>query len=269
MELTAALTAIAAQIGMDANQLIQYADDYQGDNERKVLNAIVRTLQPRNCLELGTHTGEGTTCILAALSHVYEKHITTVDISTDTIIGSAIPANLRPYVTLVNANIDVWIGEQSGYDFIFDDAAHSIHQVQEIYKWLDQLLNPGGVIMSHDAAVEGIGAYIREGQMKCGYDLPVYQIDPLPWGYSVYRKPGWEIKPKPEIALGESVETTPELLRAAANHLSEIADEIEAEVVTEDLDAIVHEAVEIDEKDLPQPQAKTRKARATRKGSRK
>jgi len=189
MKLTAALTAIAAQIGMDANQLIQYADDYQGDNERKVLNAIVRALRPANCLELGTHTGEGTMCIAAALTgQPKPKHITTVDISDSSAIGSAIPAKRPPYITLVTANIDLWIGSQSGYDFIFEDGSHSIHQVQEVYKHLDKLLNPGGVIISHDAAIEGVGAQVLEGQQKSGYTLPVYLIDPLPWGITVYRK---------------------------------------------------------------------------------
>lgn len=251
MELTAALTAIAAQIGMDANQLIQYADDYQGDNERKVLNAIVRALRPVNCLELGTHTGEGTMCILAALTDKPEpKQITTVDISTDPIIGSAIPAAARRYITLIPDNIDTWIGSQSGYDFIFDDGSHSIHQVHQIYGHLDQLLNPGGIILSHDAAAGGVGEYIREGQTKSGYDLPVYVIDPAPWGFSVYRKPGWEVQPEPEekAVVWSSPQTT-------------VYDDGSFEVsgkhpLDDDLDAEVHTPVEVE--DLPEPPKKKR-----------
>jgi hypothetical protein len=54
---------------------------------------------------------------------------------------------------------------------------------------LGHLLNPSGIIMSHDVLGDGVGAWVREGQQKAGYDLPVYEISPMTCGFSVYRKP--------------------------------------------------------------------------------
>lgn len=269
MELTAALTTVAAHTGLNAEKLMEYADAYQGDNERAFLYAIVRALRPRFALELGTHTGEGATCILQAITDgQYGVHLTTVDILDEPHIGSVIPIGLRQYVTLVTANIDEWIADKSGYDFIFDDGSHSIHQVHQIYGRLEQLLNPGGIILSHDAAAGGVGDYIREGQTKSGYDLPVFIIDPAPWGFSVYRKPGWDaqgVGQSPaegnEVAPAQLPE--PEVInRAELLELSMMPDgTVEGTWIISregsDLDAIIHEPVIIEPEDLPPAQPAT------------
>lgn len=270
MNLFDALTAVAAQTGLNAEKLMEYADEWQGDNERAFLYAIVRALHPKFALELGTHTGEGANVIVKAmLDGLGTSNLITVDILDEPHIGSAIPTNLRPYVTLVTANIDEWVADKSGFDFIFDDGSHSIHQVHQIYGHLDQLLNPDGIIISHDAAAGGVGDYIREGQTKSGYDLPVYIIDPLPFGYSVYRKPGWEKLPESE-AVPIIVRSEP-FKKATEEWVSEFTDPTGKDSVKallpDTLDDEIHAPVDIEE--LPEPEKVVKKQRRSRSKTKK
>jgi spermidine synthase len=105
--------------------------------------------------------------------------------------GRDIPDNLRSYVTVTIADIDDYIRRDDvrDFDFIFEDGAHSEFQVHTIYERLDKLLAPGGVIVSHDAAVEGVRDFIAAGIRKgIGVEVPVYTVDPSPLGFSVYRR---------------------------------------------------------------------------------
>ena len=191
MNLSGALRVIGRATGLSSAKLLRYAHEFDGDNERKVLYALVRVLKPSVCLEIGTSHGDGTMCIASALQKNDQENewgvVITVDINPD--IGQHfLPDLAEEYVRVVNQDANVYVENNGAFDFIFEDGNHSIHQVQTVYTHLDHLLSPGGIIVSHDAAMDGVGAYIREGQLKAGYDLPVYVIDPLPWGYTVYRK---------------------------------------------------------------------------------
>lgn len=202
MNLSATLEAIAAQLGLPIGVLLSYAAedtqprgsmDYR--EECLVLYALVRALGPMRVLEMGTHKGGSATHIAQALAHNYREmlydrgHLTCVDINPAA--GAEIPETLRSYVTIEIVDIDEYIrrDDVGGFDFIFEDGAHSEFQVHTIYERLYKLLNPGGVIVSHDAAVEGVRDFIAAGIRKgIGVDVPVFTVDPSPLGFTVYRR---------------------------------------------------------------------------------
>lgn len=187
MNLSGALRVIGRATQLSSSKLARYAAEFNGDNERKVLYALVRALKPFQALEIGTSHGDGTMCIAAAMQRNEYGIVSTVDINPD--IGQHFIPELLPRVAVYTADANTWIADgYRRFDFIFEDGNHSVHQVQAVYQHLDHLLSQGGIIVSHDAAIDGVGAYVREGQMKAGFDLPVYVIDPLPWGYTIYRK---------------------------------------------------------------------------------
>jgi predicted O-methyltransferase YrrM len=196
MNLSDALEAIAGQVELSGDQLRLFARmdkqprgsmDYR--EECVVLYALVRALRPARALEMGTHMGGSATHIAQALADNRKGHLTCVDINP--LAGRDIPDNLRSYVTVTIADIDAYIrrDDVGGFDFIFEDGAHSEFQVHTIYERLDKLLAPGGVIVSHDAAVEGVRDFIAAGIRKgIGVEAPVYTVDPSPLGFTVYRR---------------------------------------------------------------------------------
>lgn len=187
MELNGSLRIIGRATGLSSSKLTRYAKEYDGDNERKVLYALVRAQRPFQALEIGTSHGDGTMCIAAAMERNEYGLVSTVDINPD--IGQHFIPELLPRVAVYTADANIWLLEKwRQFDFIFEDGNHSTHQVQLVYQNLDTLLRPGGIIISHDAAIEGVREYVREGQMKAGYDLPVYVIEPCIYGYTIYRK---------------------------------------------------------------------------------
>lgn len=196
MNLPDALEAIAMQLDLSGDQLNLFARmdtqprgsmDYR--EECQVLYALVRALRPDRVLEMGTHMGGSATHIAQALADNRRGHLTCVDINP--LAGRDIPENLRSYVTIEITDIDDYIrrDDVGSFDFIFEDGAHSEFQVHTIYERLDKLLKPGGVIVSHDAAVEGVRDFITAGIFKgIGQAVPTYVVDPSPLGFTVYRR---------------------------------------------------------------------------------
>ena len=196
MKLQTALTDIAEQLGLPMYQLDLYMrlDVQQKGSlsylvDGQFLYTLMRALRPARVLELGTHMGGSAIHIAQALADNEHGHLTCVDINPKA--GRDIPEALSPYVTIEIADIDEYIrrGDVGGFDFIFEDGAHSEFQVHTIYERLDKLLAPGGVIVSHDAAVEGVRDFIAAGIRKgIGVEVPVYTVDPSPLGFTVYRR---------------------------------------------------------------------------------
>ena len=200
-----ALTAIAAQLGLKAKELIRHAnrDDLGGDDnkmgswingiswavEGQILYALVRSLKPERILEIGTNYGGSATHMGMGCYDNKIGHITSIDINAAS--GSHIPDQLREWITVVieDANLYVVKPEVKDFDFIFEDGNHSKHQVHVIYENLHKLLKPGGIIISHDAAVEGVGEYIRYGIEAAGHPYPpMYVVEPSPCGFTVMRR---------------------------------------------------------------------------------
>lgn len=214
MPLSDALHAVALQLGLDPTLLILYAEedtlpgyyDSTGDQwsipfaaDGKFLYALIRALKPRHVLEIGTAYGGSARHILEALDRNgwRDYGMVCVDINPDARLDG-IPDKLKPHVRIYHENSDYWIEREMAdqyryqFDFIHEDGAHSIHNVQTVYNYLPNLMPKGGVIVSHDIAT-GVGNDIRLGMRKVGYEnVPEYVYEGSPCGFSVLKYKGVE-----------------------------------------------------------------------------
>lgn len=191
---------LADWLGISPDQLNAYmAETYPGMDDNKVLYSFVRALKPSRCLEIGTGQGGSAGIIAWALERNGKGHLLTVDIDPSTGLHQT-PERLGQYVTYIQADANVLIDQLSGYDFIYEDGNHSMHQIHAVYNRVqDGLLNSGGIILSHDAlmfsdtpGLDSIGEYIRYGIEAAGLTFPpVEYLRPVPesCGFTVYRKP--------------------------------------------------------------------------------
>lgn len=196
------LQQIADDFGLDASALIRYAkeDKRKGNHEGnphgtsygiegQLLYALVRELKPKRILEIGTYQGGGTSHLAAACKANGVGEVVTVDIWEGA--GQHVEKEVLDIVTIVHSNIDYYLPLiNEPFDFIFEDGEHAEGQVHNIYKYLPKILNPGGYILSHDIAMDGVGDYIRNGIQKGGISLEqikVYITHPSPCGLSMYR----------------------------------------------------------------------------------
>lgn len=201
-----AIHEVAMYLNLNPEKLMDYANEdtlagyYEGGdkyaipftNDGKFLYALIRALKPSKVLEIGTAYGGSARHILEAMNKNKHGSLVTVDINPDARLDG-IPEYLRKQSTLIHANSDTWIADVLGKftcDFIHEDGAHSIHNVQYIYNHLPQLMPGGGVIASHDIAT-GVGNDIRLGMSKAGYEnVPEYRFEGSPCGFSVLEYKG-------------------------------------------------------------------------------
>ena len=212
MKQSTVLGQIAKQLDLNATSLRNYVKDdiqpgYVGNragrplglnhlDDIQVLYALVRALEPERVLELGTNRGSGATHMAQALADNGHGHLWSVDKCDPEYQGHAIPDELRPYVTLIQGDINLFHEQVSEpFDFVFEDGSHTRYQVRQVYRFLNRYLRPGAVICSHDTEVDrghpdSIGDTVRSGQaLELGFEPPSYQIGTSHCGISVYR---WE-----------------------------------------------------------------------------
>lgn len=208
-----ACDAIAQFIGFNPSTLIAYAreDPHGGYNsayddgfptgslwrvEGQVLYALVRALRPLNVLELGTWHGASATHLLQGIADNKAGGLTCIDSRAygDITIGGMIPQALKPLATMHDTRIETFLPRaiQEGwtYDLIFEDGMHDAEQVEFVWKHADKLLNPRGMIISHDACHAIAGEAVREGIAKAGYEGKTTNvlIAPADCGFALYRK---------------------------------------------------------------------------------
>lgn len=211
MPLTVALLRIADQFDLSRAALIDFAAQdphggYHADYddgfpsgslwrvEGQFLYALIRALKPQKVLELGTWHGASATHILQALKDNGGGGLDYVDNRAygDIVIGGMIPKDLlvysMPHATSLEKEIEDGIWYKRKYDFIFEDAMHTAEQVEFVWKHADALLNPGGVIVSHDAMHAVAGEAVREGIRRAGYETTNVLIAPADCGFAVWRK---------------------------------------------------------------------------------
>lgn len=203
---------VARQLGLDTVDILKYANedtlpgyyDPTGDKwsvpfaaDGKFLYALIRALKPRHVLEIGTAQGGSARHILEALNRNEwgDYGLVCVDINDDSKLDG-IPDPLRTHARLYHENSDTWIQREMAdqyryeFDFIHEDGAHSIHNVQYVYNNLPKLMPRGGVILSHDVAL-GVGDDIRLGMRKAGFEnVPEYLYDGSPCGFTVLKYEG-------------------------------------------------------------------------------
>ena len=226
MNLEQALTLIAAQVKADAQQLIAFAaeDDLGGFHfnealrkwpmgslwgvEGQMLYALVRWLKPENIVQIGGWAGASAAHLALAVKANGKGHITSVDNGGDGNAehGQLLPDDLKPYVTLIWDNGEEWLARQpdASIDFLFEDASHATELVEILAKLALQKLQPGSVMVNHDAAhdfaydgngnaipdSQKTGLKVRDGLERANVFFRVYRAEPSDCGVAVTVMPG-------------------------------------------------------------------------------
>lgn len=160
MNLNDALTQIANDAGLNADELISYAaEDTVGGrdtgdfaamsvhrDEGRVIYALVRALRPKQCLEIGVADGCTSTHILAALARNGAGQLLSVDISPE--VGRNIPEELQGRWTFTCGDA-MEIKLPKHVDFILEDGPHTYPWTRDIVERLLKLTPR--MIVAHDA----------------------------------------------------------------------------------------------------------------------
>lgn len=160
MNLNDALTQIANDTGLNADELISYAaeDTFGGRDtgdylpmsvhrdEGRVVYALVRALRPKQCLEIGVADGCTSTHILAALAKNGAGQLLSIDIDPE--VGRAIPDALRERWTFTCGDaLEVKLPKH--VDFALEDGAHTYEFTKPMVERLLKLTPR--LIVAHDA----------------------------------------------------------------------------------------------------------------------
>ena len=164
--------------------------------EGQYLYSIVRDLRPGNVLELGTFHGCSATHIAAALKRNRKGHLWCVDNGWDlrtvnyaVTIGHMIPDELRDRITIVDSDITKFVQKaRRKYDLIFEDGSHDPEQTEAVWSRARDLLNPGGLIISHDAMHFIVGAGIRAAIEALDFEPEYIMPEPSDCGFAIWRK---------------------------------------------------------------------------------
>lgn len=220
VDLPGAFDLLAEYLGADAQALRAYAaadpyprlgwDGGQGEApigsvwsvEGIVLYALVRWAAPETVIELGTSAGASTTHLAAALEANGGGTFTSVDnlsiLSPGYGCGELIPDALRARVKLVEANGVTFIQGQARADFILEDMVHMPESVSAVWARALDILTPGGLIVSHDAAHPLYTDHVQAGIAAALGDDPqpaplLLLIRPSDTGLVIWRKSGARI----------------------------------------------------------------------------
>lgn len=158
MNLQDALRQIAADGGLDANELIAYAaedniggrdtGDWPGMStfaaEGKILYALIRAMQPERVVEIGIDSGGTSTHILSALAANTYGQLYSIDIKSE--VGAAVPEHLRDRWTICVG--DALTAPIPQAEFIFEDGPHTYEWTVAMFKRLKELKPK--VMFTHD-----------------------------------------------------------------------------------------------------------------------
>lgn len=202
ISLNVALDKIAAYLNLDAEQLRDYAqeDTVGGWHENKtlakwivgsvwevegqILYALVRALKPARSLEVGYFYG-------CSLSHMAEALMANGAGAIETVDKypmAEIPDRYTSIARLIRADAFQWQWN-GGYDFVFEDAAHSNHLAAHIWQEFNAHAPSGAVIVSHDSEHYLVGQAVREGLETVTHDYLSLLVDPGRCGLAIWRKP--------------------------------------------------------------------------------
>jgi predicted O-methyltransferase YrrM len=227
--LDGAIERIAAYLNYPVDALHEFAandpytkmgwDNGEGDApvgslfsvEGQVLYALVRAMQPTAVLELGTNVGASTTHLAGGVTANGSGSVVTIEsnlqLSGTWRAGQLIPAAVKQAVQMVNAEGVGFITglKDNAFAFIFEDMLHGPAEVETVWTQAIRVCQPGGLIVSHDAAhyIVGLGVQqgIRAALNAAGYadQTPlVLRIAPGDTGLAIWKKPGVYTPPAEE-----------------------------------------------------------------------
>lgn len=234
MNLTEVLYLIAAQVGADGSELIQYAaeDDLGGyhnipslarwpggsiwESEGKILYALTRWLKPDIIGDLGGMTGCSASHFAKACQENGKGRVFSIDNGrAGATHGERIPGYLREYVELVAADGLDWLREtgDGSIGIVLEDMMHDTPSVKIAAELSMLKLQPGGLLLNHDAGHtfawagnstnkvgSSVGAEVQAGLRQAGLtDFIVYLTDESDCGISVLRKANIQKWVEPKI----------------------------------------------------------------------
>jgi predicted O-methyltransferase YrrM len=220
------LFEIAKQIGLQWNELVQYANEapYAAGrpdgipwpsgtgsvSEKRILYAITRALNPVLCLDLGTRWGAMALQIATGIRDTSDTHghLTSIDNETHIHgsrqpVGKFIPPHIKR-IRLINADAVKYLGgDKFPYTLIFEDTEHTFEMTKAIYELAPERLKPGGVIISHDACHPKFKGAVVKGIKATGIEPIVYLVEGDSCGLAIWQKPKRELvfKEKPEVVV--------------------------------------------------------------------
>lgn len=204
-------TQIAEYLGWDEEKLRAFGDEFnvpiEAWNEMHMkgsinymdciaLYAIIRYMKPEQVLELGCFIGTSTYMLLTAILDNGFGHITSVDIKpvgqTWTVHGetkrrSENVENVdKEYITLVESDATEYLTsmQDNSVPFIFEDSSHSYEHTRSISIGAKFKLQPGGIIVFHDATIESMVCGFKDAGI---YDSMITTTPHSPLG--IWRKP--------------------------------------------------------------------------------
>lgn len=205
MNLNESLTAIAAQLDLDTDALIRFANEdyFTGwDNgagmfpmgslfgvEGKTLYALVSTFQATNVVELGTQYGASTSHIALAMQKRGVGKLTSVDIQEA--LGANVPDDLRAFVNFVHQDAIAYLKSlpDNSVHMLFEDLWHTAEMCEAVGREAMRILVPGGVLVAHDALHWVVGEGVRAGYDAAGIDYRMYLVPPSDCGLLIAQKP--------------------------------------------------------------------------------
>lgn len=199
MLLNEALSILAQQLDMDAQTLIDYAneDEVGGyhteptlakwpmgslwEVEGKVLYALVRALRPSHVLQIGVYFAASDAHILTALAKNKKGKLTSLDI--EPIQGDGPAAALRKRWEFIQTEGGAWIeANKPDIDLVFEDAFHDREGTERLLSIIRDNLNPL-VVVSHDAEHVAVRDWVQ-GAWRAVYgdDFHTALIEPSDCG---------------------------------------------------------------------------------------
>lgn len=126
-----------------------------GRTDRITLYAAIRACRPKVVVETGTAAGASATYLLAALERNGRGSLYSIDDARDrSHIGYLVPDRLQARCNLRYGNSLVLVPEiyreVGPIDFFIHDSLHTYEHMTDEYELFYQLIEPGGVIGSHD-----------------------------------------------------------------------------------------------------------------------
>lgn len=223
MKIENVLLLIGAQLSLDGNELIQYANEdtiggyhnnpayatWPGgsmwESEGRIIYALIRALKPETVIELGAFVGCSASHMAAAVMRNGSGKVYSLDSGrAGAAHGSLIPDNLKHLVTLISADGIEWLEAQddNSLDFLLEDMMHDTPSVKVVAELAMKKLKPGGLLINHDASHDFAwidtqgnktnspeGAAVREGLRQANVEYRAYITDESDCGLSVAQKP--------------------------------------------------------------------------------
>ncbi len=157
--------------------------------EGRLLYAIVKTIQAKNIIEIGTWAGASTAHLCAA---AMQTGGTVFSVDTWEREAELVPEEYRSCLKLERSMGHEYVAHyHNSVDLIFEDADHNYKTSYMIAKEGKKALRPGGYYITHDtfAEVEGMGDAIRKALFDNGMNGLDILVRPSNCGLSIWRKP--------------------------------------------------------------------------------